>query len=358
MTKFVFLLTVMVQVGEMAPCLGRLSALKPSLPVCAKYSADDEWYRGEITSVVSSQTANVRFIDYGNSETLNISSMREISSELLKEPKYAVHCSLDHGGLKWKDNAVEEFLGKTTDKVLNMAVKNNKAGKLVIELRDETDANVTSNLIITNQSSVSRPNEAPQARLETEAVNSMPNDAAKCFPESEIRCDVEIGFYVSHVNSLSDFYIQDASQSDPLDEMMQQLEKTPKQAGFFKTAKLGMACMTEFSEDNGLYRAEVESVKGSTVLVRFVDYGNTEDKNLTDLYSLPGELLNTSPFAVNCCLKGAISQLSENDLEKFKDATFDKVLKGIYFVIHILMYSPIAQKLDLPFCAKRFDLKS
>ena len=334
MTRFVFLLLVMVQVGEKAPSLGRLSALKPSLPVCAKYSADDEWYRGEITNVVSSQTACVRFIDYGNSENVNISSMREISSELLKEPKYAVRCSLDHGGLKWKDNAVEEFLGKTTDKVLKLAVKDAKAGKIVIELRDETDASVASNLIVTNQSSVSRPNEAPQAqqKQQNEAVKSIPDDAARGFPESEIRCDVEIGFYVSHVNSLSDFYIQDASQSDPLDEMMQQLENTPKQAGFFKTAKVGMACMTEFSEDNGLYRAKVESVKGSTVLVRFVDYGNTEEKNLNDLYSLPGELLNTSPFAVKCCLKGAVSQLSENDLEKFKDATFDKILKGIYWL--------------------------
>ena len=331
MTRFVFL-TVMVQVGEKAPGLAKLSALKPSLPVCAKYSADDEWYRGEITNVVSSQTANVRFIDYGNSENVNMSSMREISSELLIEPKYAVCCSLDHGGLKWKDNAIEEFLGKTTDKVLKMAVKDAKTGKIVIELRDENDASVVSNLIITNQSSVSRPNEAPQAqpKLQSEAVNSMPNDTAKGFPESEIRCDVEIGFYVSHVNSLSDFYIQDASRSDPLDEMMQQLETTPKQAGFFKTATVGMACMTEFSEDNGLYRAEVESVRGSTVLVRFVDYGNTEEKSLIDLYSLPRELLNTSPFAVKCCLKGAISQLSENELRKFKDATFDKILKGIY----------------------------
>jgi hypothetical protein len=46
-----------------------------------------------------------------------------------------------------------------------------------------------------------------------------------------------------------------------------------------------------------VYRAEVISVKDQVVRVMFIDYGNNEDKSMSEAFMLPEELLVTAPYA-------------------------------------------------------------
>lgn len=63
------------------------------MPCVAKYSADNNWYRGEITSCMES-SCTVVFIDYGNSEEISKQDIYPASSSLIEIPCQAFKCTL------------------------------------------------------------------------------------------------------------------------------------------------------------------------------------------------------------------------------------------------------------------------
>src|SRR6218665_1433444 len=56
--------------------------------ICAcQYSGDKLWYRAEVEDVVSRSRVVVRYVDYGNEEEVEISSICELSREFKVIPK-------------------------------------------------------------------------------------------------------------------------------------------------------------------------------------------------------------------------------------------------------------------------------
>jgi len=67
--------------------------------VCAAlYSKDCAWYRAVVESDVETgaRLVNVRFVDYGNSETCDASAIKELLPRFLTLPAQALRCHL-HG---------------------------------------------------------------------------------------------------------------------------------------------------------------------------------------------------------------------------------------------------------------------
>ncbi|XP_033121614.1 tudor domain-containing protein 7-like [Anneissia japonica] len=65
---------------------------------CAKFSQDNNWYRGIITSVVSDTKVGIKFVDYGNTEIVSMTSIREPminNTTLITLPYQAVPCVLE-----------------------------------------------------------------------------------------------------------------------------------------------------------------------------------------------------------------------------------------------------------------------
>lgn len=58
----------------------QLSELKPGLPCCALFQTDGQWYRAEILSI-EGQSIQVRYVDYGNEETVDVSDLRRPVAE-------------------------------------------------------------------------------------------------------------------------------------------------------------------------------------------------------------------------------------------------------------------------------------
>ena len=78
---------------------GKCVPLQPQLAVpgsicCAKYSADDLWYRAKILSVKGSTKAQLQFVDYGNEESQSISELKYLQEKYFALPAQAVLCSL------------------------------------------------------------------------------------------------------------------------------------------------------------------------------------------------------------------------------------------------------------------------
>ena len=69
-------------------------------------------------------------------------------------------------------------------------------------------------------------------------------------------------------------------------------------------ATFGSLCLARFSLDKCWYRSRITRGNAEQVEVMFVDYGNTEWKNIVDLYQLPQEFWDVPPQAQQFSLHG------------------------------------------------------
>lgn len=102
--------------------MGKISAIYDSIPAnelkinaisvgdvcCAQFSEDNQWYRAVVEGVNASELT-VRFIDYGNLETLNIDRTKVLNDDFFSDPPLAIKCCLHNlqpsGGQTWADEA-------------------------------------------------------------------------------------------------------------------------------------------------------------------------------------------------------------------------------------------------------------
>ena len=121
----------------MPQCVGEL--------VAARFSQDQQWYRGEVTQL-GNNSAAVSFIDYGNSEEVSATSMSVIDPSLMTYPVFAVHCALHDvslvPGQQWDESLLNPFT------LVNMEIKHQAAGRLEVDLKvPETNQSVIEQLI-------------------------------------------------------------------------------------------------------------------------------------------------------------------------------------------------------------------
>ena len=227
--------------------------------------------------VVDNTNALVRFVDYGNSENVEISSMCEVPAELLNEPKYGILCSLYSGGMKWKEDAVKELLKITTDKVLKMTVKEIKNGKYIIDLYDQNEVNISSALVQSNQplsqntSSVNILKEQAPGNEQASMKEMVPatkqsvmkHGVSECLP---IKPGLKMDCFVSFIESLKEFYVQPCNVSKDLDFVSSELVKV-KSVSVQHPPKKGDICCALYELEDKLYRAEIIQITDNQIEV-------------------------------------------------------------------------------------------
>ncbi|XP_036891373.1 tudor domain-containing protein 15 [Sturnira hondurensis] len=80
--------------------------------VIAEYSADSAIYRAVIKKILRGNLFEVEFIDYGNTEVVNIAKIYELKREFLTIPQLGIHSFLS--GVKWNEPG-EVWDSKTVD---------------------------------------------------------------------------------------------------------------------------------------------------------------------------------------------------------------------------------------------------
>eukprot|EP00092_Neocalanus_flemingeri_P041732 GFUD01045453.1.p1 GENE.GFUD01045453.1~~GFUD01045453.1.p1 ORF type:complete len:1159 (+),score=333.30 GFUD01045453.1:24-3479(+) len=111
---------------------------------------------------------------------------------------------------------------------------------------------------------------------------------------------------VTHV-SHEGVWVTPVKQMELLDKTMDQLEAMRGRLKRVEAAKIheGRLAVAKFSEDGQLYRCVVDSVQEKgTMVVRYVDYGNTELLDFGELLELPDDLLTVPPLAVYVKVEG------------------------------------------------------
>lgn len=114
---------------------------------CAKFSADDSWYRGKILHCLEeedTQTLKIFYVDFGNSEWLPSSRVRHLKKQHAELPQMAVHCSLE--GIDSSDPSITDTLKTFIDKELKMTLIQRSGEVLCVRLVDEEGTDVVAKI--------------------------------------------------------------------------------------------------------------------------------------------------------------------------------------------------------------------
>lgn len=308
-------------------------------PCCAKYSEDRNWYRAMITSESTSSTGEItiKFVDYGNSENVQLSSLFGLDDRFLELPMQAIECSLYgvrpvNGMHEWPKDATDMFETLTSEKhlvcYLNDVV-NNISEVFLFDTSEETQDINFSQVLVDNGQAIAvkslvdykKTQKSQQRKSSFGIINLVPNTTEKVL--------------VTSAESPSDFYCQLLKNSSDLDELMDELSEYYKGLSdvddIITLPQVGMLCCGKYTVDDRWYRTLILSsdIANRQVEVLYVDYGNLESLPTSRVKELKPQFAELSQQAIPCCLYGvtpAEPSWTDKAIEEFKTAVAEKEL--------------------------------
>ncbi|KAI5619942.1 tudor domain-containing protein 6, partial [Silurus asotus] len=281
--------------------------------VCAMYPDDNCWYRAVVRNAVLSNTADVEFIDYGNTAEVSVINMSFLDQMFL-QPRYSIHCSLS---------------GVVNDD-----------GDVASNFRSEIEKNAEAFLckFIQHSGSVWEVKlEVNGQELFGSACSKDLNEVTPKSPDSGYNlCDYKnpdlsigqtVAVYASVIIGPQLFWCQYAKgeKLQEISDIIQHIGCTSESSTpDAETIPIRSACIALFDEDQLWYRAKVTSVEKNMLSVLFVDYGNESNVKVSDIRPLPFEVSDVPPQAFACQLDGFdVSEGSWND--KAADQFFELI---------------------------------
>ena len=248
-------------------------------PCSALYSEDGSWYRAIVDSAPADDTEHrtVKFVDYGNVESCDVSSLRELDSRFLHVPVRRIDARIRGMTATSLDGVVDDLLGQQFTATVITVDRNNI---VTVDLKavdtGESFQDIHEDLFTPSTTALPHKDVFPSS---TESFS---------LPTAELPHE-EVDVYVTHVVSPSDFYIQSSSVEQQLTELADQLMEEYDNgdgAPVLSDVTVGGVCCGRYSVDGSWYRAIVEDIKDDTLHVRFVDYGNDDDVPRSDVRQL------------------------------------------------------------------------
>ncbi|XP_058824597.1 maternal protein tudor [Topomyia yanbarensis] len=266
---------------------------KPTLGMAciARFSEDQVLYRALIMGI-NVDSCLVSYVDYGNSETVDLKNLYEIPKEFLKHKIFSMRFTLSN--VKTLDDANADIAGLFSslvlDKLLTMKVMPLEGPAFVqyCELY-ENNENVFEKLY---DMCKAKPLKFPKAI-------SLDHGSS---------CIIIIRF----IQSCKQFYVQPVENADSFDKLMDQLADYWRKSSTMNALNSGDPCAVCL-DGNEYYRAEVVSVIGSKAKVRLVDYGATLTVEKNQIRRLSPTCVEQPPQVAECCLDG-FQDISDDNL--------------------------------------------
>ncbi|XP_065648312.1 tudor domain-containing 6 isoform X5 [Hydra vulgaris] len=290
--------------------------LKPKIDqiCCAKYNADNQWYRASIICYKTDLMATVNFIDFGNQADVEIKNIRSIDKQLLSYPILASVFSLEgiesisENGV-WGNDVVEFMalsLLNQAIKVKCLSISNNK---MTCEVK-LPDGNFLSQKLIA-KGFAKRKYFEEISHKETSLKKTTPNDSNKTilFQHYTVK---DITFYspsssnldllITHVESPYLFYgrIADLSLNETIANIsveLYELYSNSIKNSNYKPAD-GDVCAGFYAEYGEWYRILVLAVYSETVVAFLIDYGDVVVIPFDELRLLPPRYISLPSQAI------------------------------------------------------------
>ncbi|KAL0822320.1 hypothetical protein ABMA28_004423 [Loxostege sticticalis] len=109
---------------------------------------------------------------------------------------------------------------------------------------------------------------------------------------------------VSYVDSCIKFYVQLSDKIDELNAVMDAVKTHCENSSSPGELPVGAACCARFPDDDNWYRARIRDTKGNKIIVAYVDYGNEQEIEVSDLRTITPDLIKLPAQALKCALKG------------------------------------------------------
>jgi len=283
---------------------------------------DGKHYRCEVVSV-EEQSVNVRFVDFGNTETVEIADLLPISDKLCEIPSLAIQCELDritypNGESKYSEDCEKFFKGHVSDKQVVVQVHKNTSTKVAVSVQvpmgNDDSVDLSYELVkrgfatfvsgLQTPLEGQSPEEGPSASFDIPKIKPL---VRADIPTVVLPKNCQVG--ITSVDSPSEFWVILVTEDSmsKLDIVNKELNEYAVSSGASPLSPdhvVGCLCCARFSEDNTWYRAEVLSFDGTNYTVRFLDYGNQCTAVVEDMRVLPSSFLSYPAQAVLCMLHG------------------------------------------------------
>ncbi|XP_042633931.1 tudor domain-containing 6-like isoform X1 [Cyprinus carpio] len=312
--------------------------------LCAAKAQDGVFYRAAIYKVID-KTAEVYFLDYGNTELVDCFNLRQLPLRFQQLPAVAIKCSLY--GIKsrlkhWDERATLFFSKLVKDRVLDLHIQDKHQDTHMVQLVDlsldgendvskllcsadfaDSEKSFVDNSITrscglktTHTSSVF----LTGAWHQTPSSSSAITDSASAFKEYLFPIGSSLEVTVSYIESPNDFWCQKARNAACLEVLMQDIQRFYAHSKF--QPPLEAACVARHPETGIWYRALViQKHQTPHVDVLFVDYGQTKKVAVEDLRKITPAFLKMKGQAFRCSLYNLIQPLSHSALDWNPEAT-------------------------------------
>ena len=298
----------------------------------AKFSEDNQWYRGRICSICSNNQAIVQFVDYGNSECIDCNKIMSLDKEFCKFPAFSMLCKLAGCGVdeSWTEEQSTFLIDQLQESNMLVDVEcveivgqvliaqfwcNNvwinekmkslspiKAAEKIGHSGSTRQSKRVSPLSPLNTKTLASKNASPLNNSKNSPQEALmkpsPLQSTNRFASVKVP-DGIFTVFVSHVDSPNSFYCQVVA-----DDFLEVHNYLPRLTQLFSSQSnrrryepaVGDVCAALFSEDNQWYRAKVVKIQNATMCqVFYVDFGNTANISMKNLQPLPQEF-HALPF--------------------------------------------------------------
>ena len=324
------------------------------LPVLSKFSEDKTWYRAAMIPPQGPDNQwGVVYVDYGNTELVNIHKLLAIPEGFLHLPIQSFQCCLDGvSDIYAKDDAViESFSEMVTDQEVECVVKKviypaNKEGvkKYAVQLF-KNGFDILNNL--KSMSPTTTQPKSPLTQLKSPmSIKKLPSTGqphpetklTSVIPSMSVPTDKDMTIVVCFIESPNNFSCQLMDYSSAIDflisQMCQHYQNSETSIDPVKPV-IGAFCAALFSQDHQWYRAKIIKVfADQQVEVIFVDYGNSEVVPLSATRELTSEFLSLPNQAVQCTLDGLPPELASNSevAATFTEICLDNIFQARFAV--------------------------
>lgn len=255
--------------------------------ICAKFT-DGIWYRGSVKNVCNDQkkSCQIFFIDYGNSEAIELKDLKMLPTKLCEIPILALPTEVVN---------FEELKNQLLASVAVFKIK---------FIRKSSDNIPVVELVIPKKDIVS-------SSLETLVLSESPTEVSITYKEGEI------------------FYVQKESDKECVTDMMKNLQEDSSVKPIV-SPEVGQLVCVKFT-DGYLYRGLIKEKSGSNAKVFFVDYGNTV--TVTEIFMLPSKYSSFPMFSIPVIIRDEESTTSPLKIESVCKVKYTgKMTNGVQVV--------------------------
>lgn len=296
----------------------------PGAFVVAKFSHDRKWYRSLVLKVFEDQRVRVLFIDYGNTDIVSVTDLRQVTAAFGQVIPLASRCCLagvqpaQKGDKSWADNA-KTFLEEITENGCQCEILSETTSHKIVNLRvgsrDVAREMLTMGVVC-------------ESNAEPKSFTPL------FFPEFSLKQSFTEQVIVTHVDSPTNFWCQATASIPLLRDLMKQINQQYAYGNKIPLAEpiIGQACIVFSSKDKSWYRAKITDISSSSYGVHFLDYGNTEVVPKYNVFVPEPKFMSLTSQAFHC-------SISVNGDPSLLTDAFNKAVVNRELRLHVLEVS-------------------